>query len=538
MAGKSEEANFDEGSSGGASSGRLDSRAGGSRPGQRPGSSRASGGPGGQRPGGQRPGGGPGGQRPGSQPAAASRAQKPKRRVRRKSSAAYSTASDAAQLPDDFLMRSPAGGHAVPAPAAPGMPAPGGLAASTSNGSISPTARGRIEPGPNPNLGPDTKTDPKTDPKANPKTNFNSNPAQRRSSPGLHLPPKLDASIGTVDLAPFAAYGAGSLAPWWLSYGVCDEWDLNVFSTEIRLIAVSENATFAVFVHGKPVAVVRVSQPGYAGGAVGVASEAAWLNALRDIDGVRVVRNVPTASGFPVASIHDEGGREWVCVCMEFVPGESLDAVAGSGRWFRAIGEAAARLHVRARGWDPPAGFKRFTWGIDDMVGECPRWGRWQDHVRDAAARDLFASAQEAAESVLAAIPRSPQNWGLVHGDLRPANLILRPDGGFTIIDFDDCGYSWFMYDFAAALSFVEHEPGAASLARGWMEGYESVTTLTDADIECACALSMLRRLQLLGWAAGHYPDALPSHLRNTLESGTVLCAQRYLANPLWLVRS
>ena len=525
MAGKSEEANFDEGSSGGASSGRLDSRAGGSR---------ASGGPGGQRPGGQRPGGGPGGQRPGSQPAAASRAQKPKRRVRRKSSAAYSTASDAAQLPDDFLMRSPAGGHAVPAPAAPGMTAPGGLAASTSNGSISPTARARIAPGPNPNLGPD----PKTDPKANPKTNFNSNPAQRRSSPGLHLPPKLDASIGTVDLAPFAAYGAGSLAPWWLSYGVCDEWDLNVFSTEIRLITVSENATFAVFVHGKPVAVVRVSQPGYAGGAVGVASEAAWLNALRDIDGVRVVRNVPTASGFPVASIHDEGGREWVCVCMEFVPGESLDAVAGSGRWFRAIGEAAARLHVRARGWDPPAGFKRFTWGIDDMVGECPRWGRWQDHVSDAAARDLFASAQEAAESVLAAIPRSPQNWGLVHGDLRPANLILRPDGGFTIIDFDDCGYSWFMYDFAAALSFVEHEPGAASLARGWMEGYESVTTLTDADIECACALSMLRRLQLLGWAAGHYPDALPSHLRNTLESGTVLCAQRYLANPLWLVRS
>lgn len=500
MAGKSEEANFDEGNSGGASSGRLGSR--------------------------------PGGSRPGSQPAAASRAQKPKRRVRRKSSAAYSTASDAAQLPDDFLMRSPAGGHAVPAPVAPGMPAPGGLAASTSNGSISPTARGRIAPGPDP------KTDPKTDPKANPKTNFNSNPAQRRSSPGLHLPPKLDASIGTVDLAPFAAYGAGSLAPWWLSYGVCDEWDLNVFSTEIRLIAVSENATFAVFVHGKPVAVVRVSQPGYAGGAVGVASEAAWLNALRDIDGVRVVRNVPTASGFPVASIHDEGGREWVCVCMEFVPGESLDAVAGSGRWFRAIGEAAARLHVRARGWDPPAGFKRFTWGIDDMVGECPRWGRWQDHVSDAAARDLFASAQEAAESVLAAIPRSPQNWGLVHGDLRPANLILRPDGGFTIIDFDDCGYSWFMYDFAAALSFVEHEPEAASLARGWMEGYESVTTLTDADIECACALSMLRRLQLLGWAAGHYPDALPSHLRNTLESGTVLCAQRYLANPLWLVRS
>ncbi len=508
MAGISEGVNADELSPGNSSPGGLDH--GNSRPG-------------GSDPGNSRLGGSDHG-------AKAPSAQKPKRRVRRKSSAAYSTASDAAQLPDDFLMHSPAAGHAVP------MPNGYDASASRSGGRIASA------PNPNPASAPSGRAVSFSGRYAESPSSGFAEPAparsHQRSSPGLHLPPKLDTSIGTVDLAPFAAYGVGSLAPWWLSCGVCDEWDLNVFSTEIRLITVSENATFAVFVHGKPIAVVRVSQPGYAGGAVGVASEAAWLNALRDIDGVRVVRNIPTASGFPVASIRDEGGREWVCVCMEFVPGEPLDAVPGVGRWFRAIGEAAARLHIRARSWVPPAGFKRFTWGIDDMVGECPRWGRWQDRVSDAAMRDLFSSAQAEAEAVLAAVPRSPQNWGLVHGDLRPANLILRPDGGFTVIDFDDCGYSWFMYDFAAALSFVEHEPEATSLALGWMEGYESVTALTDADIECACALSMLRRLQLLGWAAGHYPDALPSHLRNTLETGTVLCAERYLANPLWLVRS
>ena len=41
----------------------------------------------------------------------------------------------------------------------------------------------------------------------------------------------------------------------------------------------------------------------------------------------------------------------------------------------------------------------------------------------------------------------------LIHADLRLANLLVERDR-LGIIDFDDCGFGWFGYDFAAAVSF------------------------------------------------------------------------------------
>jgi Ser/Thr protein kinase RdoA (MazF antagonist) len=34
-----------------------------------------------------------------------------------------------------------------------------------------------------------------------------------------------------------------------------------------------------------------------------------------------------------------------------------------------------------------------------------------------------------------------------------------------------DCGFSWFFYDFATAVSFMEHEPVVAELRASWLDG-------------------------------------------------------------------
>ena len=72
-------------------------------------------------------------------------------------------------------------------------------------------------------------------------------------------------------------------------------------------------------------------------------------------------------------------------------------------------------------------------------------------------------------------------------------------------------------------------------MAQHWVEGYRSVAALSDAQLEFACALSMLRRLQMIGWTRNHYRDALPEGLLDEQIPGTVTCAERYLENPLWL---
>ena len=49
-----------------------------------------------------------------------------------------------------------------------------------------------------------------------------------------------------------------------------------------------------------------------------------------------------------------------------------------------------------------------------------------------------------------------------MHADIRLANLLV--DGEHVrVIDFDDCGWSWFMYDFATTVSFIEDHPRRAA---------------------------------------------------------------------------
>ncbi len=60
----------------------------------------------------------------------------------------------------------------------------------------------------------------------------------------------------------------------------------------------------------------------------------------------------------------------------------------------------------------------------------------------------LLGRLDETLRRRLAAYGQGPDRFGLVHADIRLANLLV--DGEHVrVIDFDDCGWSWFMYDFA-----------------------------------------------------------------------------------------
>ena len=44
------------------------------------------------------------------------------------------------------------------------------------------------------------------------------------------------------------------------------------------------------------------------------------------------------------------------------------------------------------------------------------------------------------------------------------ANLMIDPadpSGPITVIDFDDCGWSWYLADLGAVVSFIEDTPAA-----------------------------------------------------------------------------
>ena len=84
----------------------------------------------------------------------------------------------------------------------------------------------------------------------------------------------------------------------------------------------------------------------------------------------------------------------------------------------------------------------------------------------------------------------SPGNlrFGLIHADMRLANLLV--DGERTVLlDFDDSGFGWFLYDLAASLSFYETSPQVPALIRAWLTGYLEVRALKPEDIRMIDAM-------------------------------------------------
>ncbi|OZG63150.1 phosphotransferase [Bifidobacterium lemurum] len=354
----------------------------------------------------------------------------------------------------------------------------------------------------------------------------------------LQLASLLDDPVQTVSLDTFSGLNKGDPAPFWLFQGVCGAWGINHERAELNLITVSENATFVLLLDGVAEGVVRVSQPGYVGGPEAVASEISWLNALHDIDGVTLINPVPTVRGTFITTIRDLNGVGWTVISTKFVEGTVLEDLDNPAPYYRTIGSWAARFHEQSRRWDPPYGFVRFNWDISNMVGPSPRWGRWETAPLEPAERELCDKALWKALDVMMKAPRTNETWGLIHADLRPSNVIRGDDGTLTIIDFDDAGYSWYLYDYAASLSFVEHKPYAPELAQAWVAGYQEVAgAFDDEQLEMMSALSMIRRMQMLGWTVSHREDALPDGLSAEEAPGSVECAERYLRDPLWLLR-
>ena len=126
---------------------------------------------------------------------------------------------------------------------------------------------------------------------------------------------------------------------------------------------------------------------------------------------------------------------------------------------FHTLGWITAVLHEHSHAWTRPTGFSRFSWDWEHSLGDEPRWGRWQD--ADGVGRqenDLLDRAARLLQQRLTDYGSGPDRFGLVHADLRLANLLV--DGStITVIDFDDCGFGWFYYDFGTAVSFIEDDP-------------------------------------------------------------------------------
>lgn len=265
---------------------------------------------------------------------------------------------------------------------------------------------------------------------------------------------------------------------------------------DITFVRRGENTVFRIVAGGGSYA-LRVHRPGYQS-AQSLRSELVWALSLRS-EGLRTAAPLPARDG-SLEQLIEDGTTSRLVSVTHWVDGVPLSQIDRLELWYQ-LGALAATLHDHSRGWRPPAGFTRPAWDANQLVGADPRWGdpvklgRWSN--KDAR---LLAHCQAVVRCRLAAIPRDARRYGLIHADLSFDNVLVANDGSIGVIDFDDSGYGWYLYDLAAPLYPFERQPGFAERRDALVAGYRSVAPLDDDELAELPTFLMARRLATLGW--------------------------------------
>lgn len=298
----------------------------------------------------------------------------------------------------------------------------------------------------------------------------------------------------------------------------------------LNLVNLSENATYKVEARDGRRWALRIQREGYHS-KTAIASELAWLIDLRQTGVVVTPVPVKGRDGELIQQVaHPKMQRPRNLVLFEWETGAEPGIGQDLSKPFEVLGEVTARMHLHARQWPRPEGFTRLTWDFDTSLGEThPHWGRWPDGMGvDAAKQALFGRTVDLIGRRLAAYGQQADRFGLIHCDLRLANLLI--DGrDVKVIDFDDCGFGWYMYDAATPVSFYEHEPQVPTLLESWKKGYRRVIDLSTDDAAEIPTFVMMRRLLLVAWIGSHAETDLARSMGLPYTEGTVGLCEAYL---------
>lgn len=267
----------------------------------------------------------------------------------------------------------------------------------------------------------------------------------------------------------------------------------------ISLLRHRENAVFRVVdpAENRPFA-LRVHRLGYRT-TQEIRSELAWMDALRR-EGIHTPAPREGLDGSPVQTVAAPGLDAPRDVdLLSWVEGAPLDASAGAEA-YRLLGRTCAQIQQQARQWKPPAWFSRPTWDAAALVGKAALWGDYAElAVLTPEQRARFDRVAEVVFRRLAAFGRGPDRFGLTHGDLMPDNVLLH-GGAAYVIDFDDSGHGWYLYDLATLLAVKQLDPDCETAREAWIEGYRSAVPLPDEHLVELDTLVMARGLLLVGW--------------------------------------
>lgn len=258
------------------------------------------------------------------------------------------------------------------------------------------------------------------------------------------------------------------------------------------LAAERENKVFRVSSPEGDVA-LRIHRAGYRSDAE-IASELDWMAAV-SAGGLSVPRPLAARDGRHLQVI---GGTQ-VDVLTWLSGAPLVETLALPGQpapLFRELGSQMARLHLISDTWVRPDGFQRWSWDRKGLLGEAPLWDRfWENPHLSVENKAAFTAFRRRADIQLGQT-EGVLDYGLIHADLVAANVLV-DEGRLHLIDFDDGGFGFRLFDVATALLKHRERADYDVLKGALLEGYRAHRALDTNALDLFMAL---RAATYVGW--------------------------------------
>lgn len=252
--------------------------------------------------------------------------------------------------------------------------------------------------------------------------------------------------------------------------------------------------------------VIRIHRPGSQDVST-IRSELLWLLALRHDAGLVVPEPVATRTGELVTCAIAPGIPEArSCVVFRWVDGRFLDARLGSQQ-MESVGAFMAKLHRHAEQFVPPAGFFRKRWDYDGLRNEVLGTDLAQSWAHlSTEGRSIIDAVGERVQRAMQALGEGPDVFGLIHADFYQRNYLFS-QGEVHAIDFDGCGWGYYLFDIGVAFSTLLTRGDYLALRQTFLHGYRPVRPLSSEHEALIDTFIAARLMCHVLWLAAHVDE-------------------------------
>ncbi len=193
------------------------------------------------------------------------------------------------------------------------------------------------------------------------------------------------------------------------------------------------------------------------------------------------------------------------------VPGEPIHFNVDNHLLYENWGKALGQFHAASSRY-PKDDLKYNRWEND--IAEFSDYAKNEDQIIQAELNEAFDFFKHH--------PQLPENYGLIHGDHRKANVLT--DGKqIHFIDFDLPRYCWFMDDITRPFfnNILKQDNHWQNKLPHYIRGYRSVFPLSDAELKTFSWFMRYKALNIYLWTKSNWQgDVAPGgeNIKNWLE--------------------